>query len=91
FLALVYRVAPVRTIRWPAILAAAAIGGALWHVARLAFNYYLAHLARYNLVYGFLGGFVGLLLWIFYTSVILLVGGVLADLFDGGRAEKAGG
>jgi len=89
FLALVYRVAPVRTIRWPAILTAAAAAGLLWHVARLAFNYYLAHLARYNLVYGILGGVVGLLLWIFYSSLILLLGGVLADLLDGGRhADK---
>jgi membrane protein len=87
-LSLVYRVAPVRTIRWPAILKGALLAGALWHVVRLAFNWYLVNLSQYNFVYGILGGFVGLILWIFYTAIIVLLGIVFADLFDGGAERK---
>lgn len=87
-LCLVYRVAPVRTIRWPAIFRGALLAGVLWHLVRLAFNWYLVHLSRYNLVYGILGGFVGLILWIFYTAIIVLLGIVFADLFDGGGEPK---
>ncbi len=87
-LCLVYRVAPVRTIRWWAIIRGALIAGVLWHLVRLAFNWYLVNLSRINLVYGILGGFAGLVLWIFYTAMILLLGIVFADLLDGGGERK---
>jgi len=88
-LTIVYRVAPARDIRWPAAVAGATIAAFLWHQARVAFNWYLTHYARYSLFYGILGGFIGLVLWIFYTAIILLFGGMLADVLDrGGHPPK---
>jgi membrane protein len=89
-LGLLYRVAPVRTIRWSAIVRGALVAGVLWHLVRLAFNWYLVNLSQYNFVYGILGGFVGLILWIFYTAIIILLGIVFADLFDAEGQDKAG-
>ena len=43
-----------------------------------AHNRLLLHVARSDLVYGLLGSFIGLLLWIYYTSIIFLVGAVVA-------------
>ncbi len=88
-LSLIYRVAPVRAIRWSAIVGGAVVAGGLWTVVRDAFSWYLVHLSRYNLVYGILGGFVGLILWIYYTAIIILLGIVFADLFDGGHGQSA--
>jgi len=89
-LTIVYRIAPVRNIRWPSAMAGAAIAAVLWHQAKLVFNWYLTHYARYNLFYGILGGFIGLVLWVFYTAIILLFGGLLADVLDrGGRGGKS--
>jgi membrane protein len=88
-LTIIYCVAPARDIRWPAALAGAAVAAFLWHQAKVVFNWYLIHYARYSLFYGILGGFIGLVLWIFYTAIILLLGGLLADVLDrGGRAPK---
>ncbi len=85
-LTIIYLIAPMREIRWPAAIAGATVAAFLWHQAKVVFNWYLTHYARYNLFYGILGGFVGLVLWIFYTAVILLFGGMLADILDrGGR------
>ena len=81
-LTIVYRVAPVRAIRWPWAIAGATVAAVLWHQARALFNWYLIHYARYNLFYGILGGFIGLVLWVFYTAIILLIGGLLADVLD---------
>jgi membrane protein len=81
-LAIVYRVAPVRAIRWPWAIAGASVAAVLWLQARVLFNAYLMHYARYNLFYGILGGFIGLVLWVFYTAIILLLGGLLADVLD---------
>jgi membrane protein len=86
----IYRVAPVRAIRWPFAIAGGVCAALLWHQAKLLFNWYLIHYARYNLFYGILGGFVGLVLWVFYTALILLLGGVLADVLDrGGRGRES--
>ncbi|HOD74239.1 MAG TPA: YhjD/YihY/BrkB family envelope integrity protein, partial [Candidatus Bipolaricaulis anaerobius] len=59
-------------------------------LVRLAFNWYMANLSRYHLVYGILGGFAGLVLWIYYTAIIVLLGIVFADLLGGGTARKTG-
>ncbi len=89
-LTIVYRVAPVRDIRWPAAVTGAIVAAVLWHQVKVAFNWYLTHYARYSLLYGILGGFIGLVLWIFYTAIILLFGGMLADILDrGGRPQKS--
>jgi len=87
-LTIVYRVAPVRAIRWPCAIGGASVAAVLWYQARVLFNWYLTHYARYNLFYGILGGFIGLVLWVFYTAIILLIGGLLSDVLD--RAGRPG-
>jgi membrane protein len=79
---IVYRIAPVRAIRWPWAVAGATVAAALWYQARVLFSWYLTRHARYNLFFGILGGFIGLVLWVFYTAIILLMGGLLADVLD---------
>lgn len=89
-LTMVYHVAPVRHIGWPAALAGATVGAILWHQARVVFNWFVTHYGRYSILYGILGGFIGLVLWILYTAVILLFCGLLADVLDrGGRPQKS--
>ncbi|HEX9899256.1 MAG TPA: YhjD/YihY/BrkB family envelope integrity protein, partial [Candidatus Methylomirabilis sp.] len=79
----------VRDIRWPAAMAGATIAAILWHQVKVLFNWYLTHYARHSLFYGILGGFIGLVLWLFYTAIILLFGGLLSDVLDrGGRPPK---
>jgi membrane protein len=90
-LTVIYRVAPVRGVRWPWAIVGGTFAGMLWHLAKLLFNWYLVHYARYNLFYGILGGFVGLILWIFYTAIILLLGGILADVLDRNTRSASGG
>jgi membrane protein len=90
-LAIVYRIAPVRAIRWPAALLGATLAAALWHEARVYFAYYLIRQARYNPYFGLLGSIIGMVLWIFWSAIILLFGGVVGDVIDrGGRSGDAG-
>jgi len=89
-LTVVYRIAPVEGIRWPAAFAGATVAAILWHQAKVVFNWFVTHYARYSILYGILGGSIGLVLWIFYTAIILLFGGLLADVLDrGGRPPKS--
>jgi len=45
-----------------------------WTPATLGFDFYIRHLGSYNRTYGALGAFVILMLWMYITSFILLVG-----------------
>ena len=85
----VYRVAPTRDIGRPAALAGATVAAFLWHAAKLVFNWFVLHYSRISLFFGILSGFIVLVLWIFYTAIILLFRGILADVFDrGGRLQE---
>jgi membrane protein len=83
---IVYAVLPNVERRGP-VLAASAFAAALWGVATLAFRLYAAHFGAYSQTYGVLGGIIVLLLWMQYTSTVILVGGILeAELERTGRA-----
>lgn len=48
-----------------------------WVLASLGFNFYLKHIATYGKVYGALGVFVILMVWIYLLSLVTLVGAEL--------------
>jgi len=83
-LAIVYRIAPVRAIRWPAALLGAVLAALLWHQARVLFAYALIQQTSFNPYLGILGSIIGMVLWIFWSAIILLFGGVVADVVDRG-------
>jgi membrane protein len=87
-LTVVYRVAPARDIGWPAAMAGATVAALLWHGTKLAFNWFVLHYSRISLFFGIFTGFIVLVLWIFCTAIILLFGGILADIFDRGRRPQ---
>jgi membrane protein len=60
------------------LLKVAAIAAAAWLVATAAFRVYIANFSSYSEAYGFLGAFIILLLWLYLTATVVLVGGELA-------------
>jgi membrane protein len=60
------------------LLKASAVAAALWVLATLAFRLYAANFGSYSKTYGVLGGIIVLLLWMHYTSMVILLGGVIA-------------
>ncbi len=86
---LMYRFAPARPIPLGAALPGAVVAGALWHAARQLFNWYLLTYARYNPIFGILGSAIAVLLWIFYSALIFLLGGAIAEALR--RASRSGG
>ena len=52
--------------------ALAALGG--WMLFSVGFSYYVEHFANYSVIYGALGAVVVLLVWLYLSSVMLLMG-----------------
>jgi membrane protein len=85
-----YLPAPPAEVRWKAAALSGTIIAILWEVAKQAFAIYLARFANYNKLYGTFGGLVALIFWIYYSSMILLLGAEIAKLYqDAQDARKA--
>ena len=89
FLAL-YRWVPNTRVRWRAALAGAAIASLAWQVVTEGFSWYLASgLARFEVIYGSLGGVVALLFWIYLSNMIAIFCAHLTSAIDSTRAPQA--
>ncbi|MBI3989576.1 MAG: YihY/virulence factor BrkB family protein [candidate division NC10 bacterium] len=75
----IYAVAPTRKIWFSSALVGGVVAGALWQVTKVVYHWYIVNYAGYDRIYGPLGAFVGLILWIYYSAVILLVGAEVAQ------------
>ena len=54
-----------------------------WLIGSWGFSIYINNLHTYNFVYGTIGGFAVLMVWLYYTSILILVGGEInSQLFD---------
>lgn len=78
---LIYYVLPLRDQRRfsGTLLRASAIAAALFVVASLGFRLYVTNFASYSATYGLLGTIIVLLLWMYVTSLVILLGGEVAS------------
>ena len=60
------------------LLKASAVAAALFVLASLAFRFYMANFGSYSATYGLLGTVIVLLLWMYVTSLVILLGGEIA-------------
>ena len=73
--ALVYRLGPNTRVR--VIFPGAALATLLWAAASGGFSVYLANFAAYNEVYGSIGAVIAMLMWLFISAWLVLLGGAL--------------
>lgn len=84
-----YLPSPSAKVTWKAAGISGGFVALLWEGAKQAFAFYTSKYANYDKVYGTLGGLIGLVFWIYYTSMILLLGAEIANLYaDSQRAKN---
>ena len=77
-LAVVYRFGPSRAAaRWRWLTPGSLLAAALWLLASVAFSYYVANFASYNQTYGTLGGVIILMMWLYLSAFVILLGAEL--------------
>ena len=77
-LAVLYRYAPDRDEpRWAWVTPGALLAAGLWLAGSLLFSVYAANFGKYNETYGSLGAVVILLLWLFLTAFVVIIGAEL--------------
>lgn len=84
FLGMIYKYAPTRPapgFKW--VLPGALLATILWLIASWGFSYYVSNFGNYGEMYGSISAIVILLLWLYLTCFIILLGGEL-----NGETEK---
>lgn len=83
-----YRVGPNRRGgHWRWFSPGAVLATVLWLIASFLFSLYVEHFGNYNKTYGSLGAVVVLLMWLYISTFVLLLGGELDSLLERGRPK----
>ena len=77
-LSVLYRYAPDRKrARWQWVSVGSVFATVAWIAASFVFSWFLAHFANYNATYGSLGAAVGLMMWLWISATVVLLGAEL--------------
>ncbi|MQA30426.1 MAG: YihY family inner membrane protein [Luteitalea sp.] len=76
-IALMFYYAPDAEQRFIWITPGSILAAVLWLVTSLAFRFYVTNFAAYNATYGTIGGVIVLMLWLYVSSLAILVGAEL--------------
>jgi membrane protein len=71
---LVYYLAPAGRRRWQWFTPGATLALVAWLAMSFGLRAYVNHFANYSATYGSIGGVILLMLWLYLTSYVLLVG-----------------
>jgi len=82
---LIYKVLPNKKINFKTALQAALFTSLLWEGAKQFFGWYVLSLGGFTVIYGSLSALAIFVLWVYYSSTILLLGGEVACLLEKGR------
>lgn len=84
--ALVYSALP-NGVRFRWLTPGAVLAVVLWIALSLAFRAYIESFGRYNVLYGSLGAVIVLLMYLWLSAIVLLVGGEVNAVIDQARAD----
>jgi membrane protein len=77
-LAAIYRYGPSRReARWQWLTVGSAAAAIAWLISSVLFSWYIAHFGAYNATYGSLGAAVGMMMWMWISAIVILLGGEL--------------
>ena len=82
---LIYQIIPNKRVHLRSALQAALFTGLLWEMTKHLFAWYVVHLAEYSFFYGSLSTLVIFVLWVYYSSMILVVGAELEYFLEEDR------
>ncbi len=80
-LSLLYKFLPNRKLTFKDIRLGSLFATVAWIVVSLLFSFYVNNFARYNKIYGSIGGIMALLIWLFISTLIILIGGELNAIY----------
>lgn len=85
---LIYRFLPARHIPWRIALVSAAFTTVVFEILKSVFAWYVANIADYSSAYGTFATGVVLVFWIYYSSVVFVIGGEVGQVYELHRIRR---
>ncbi len=86
---LLYNFLPNRIpFRWFWITPGATVGIGLWLILSNSLKTYLAYFNTYDRTYGSIGAVIILMLWLYLTALVILIGGLINSIIEELKTEK---
>lgn len=85
---LLYTMAPNVKIKLKSVLPGALFATVAWILGTLAFGYYVSNFGNYSKTYGSIGGVIVLMLWLYITGFILIIGAEVNAIFHHRKVAK---
>jgi membrane protein len=79
---ILYITVPLKKLKRKAIAVSALWAAILWEAAKQLFGYYLYHSSSFGKIYGTYALVVVVAFWIYYSSVVFIVGAEIGQLFQ---------
>jgi membrane protein len=89
-IALIYYLAPVVRQEWRWVTPGSVFTVAVWVLVSLGLRLYVTYVGNYNATYGSIGGVILLLLWLYLSSAVLLIGAEINSEIEKAAAERSG-
>jgi membrane protein len=87
-IALVYYFAPATQQHWRWVTPGSAVALVLWLAMSLGLRWYVANFADYSATYGSIGGVILLMLWLYLSGLVLLVGAEINAVIEHAAALR---
>ena len=87
-ISLIYYIAPNVIQRWRFLSIGSFVASILGVAFTVGFSFYIENFDSYNKVYGSIGTFIGVLIWLFVISYVLLIGFEINASIDQATKEK---
>ena len=73
----IYWIVPNLKIRLKSVIPGAVFATVGWILTSLAFSFYVGNFANYSKTYGSIGAIIVLMMWLYFSAIILILGGQL--------------
>lgn len=77
---LIYRYLPARRIQWRIAMIASTFTSVFFEFLKAAFSWYVTNLANYRSSYGNFATVIVLFLWIYWSSIVFIIGGEVGQV-----------
>lgn len=85
---ILYRYSPCKKIRWRNAVPGAIFTSAGWLIISWLFAWYVNHFWNLSRIYGSIGGIIGLMVWLFISAQLIIMGGEVNAILIFNRYKK---
>lgn len=85
---LIYRYLPPRRIPWRIAFVSATFTAVVFELLKSAFALYVSNIANYGTTYGYLASTIVIVFWIYYSSVVFVLGGEVGQVYEMNRIRR---